>query len=40
MSLEESVARREAAIINDLQSKQSGIDDKTGRFQVPSATGE
>jgi hypothetical protein len=31
MSLEESVARREAAIINDLQSKQSGIDDKTGK---------
>jgi len=31
MSLDESVASREAAIINELQSKQSGIDDKTGK---------
>ena len=31
MSLEESMARREASIINDLQSRQSGINDKTGK---------
>ncbi len=31
MSLDDSIARREAAIINKLQEKQSAIDDRTGK---------